>query len=159
MSVTVTKDRTAEVLAAIRDLTKTRVMVGIPASSGRSGGDGIDNATIGYIAEVGAPERNIPARPHLVPGVESIRPQAIARLKAAGQAALAGDQAAVEKAFHVVGILAQNAVRAEITDGTFAPLAPRTLAARRARGRQGDKPLIDTGQLRRAYTYTIVRKG
>jgi hypothetical protein len=50
-------------------------------------------------------------------------------------------------------------VRAFITAGQgFAPLAAATLAARRRKGRTGTKPLIDTGQLRRAITYVLRRK-
>jgi hypothetical protein len=38
-------------------------------------------------------------------------------------------------------------------------LAERTLAARKARGRTGEKPLIDTGQLRNAVTFVVQARG
>ena len=50
-----------------------------------------------------------------------------------------------------------SAVQAEITDGAFAPLAERTIKGRLRRGRTGTKPLIDTGQYRRAFQYTITK--
>ncbi len=57
------------------------------------------------------------------------------------------------------GLMGQDAVRGKITSGPFVPLAPATLRARKAKGRTGEKPLIDTGQLRAAYTYVIRAKG
>lgn len=163
MPVKVTKDQTAEVLKSIRLLTGRQLLIGIPADSARQPDKDdpspISNAAIGYIMETGAPDRNIPARPHLVPGVESIRPRIIAEMKKMGLAALKGDRAAIDKGYNIIGLLGQNAVRGKITDGPFAPLAPRTLAQRKARGRTGDRPLLDTGQLRAAYTYVIRVKG
>lgn len=163
MAVTVTRDKVAAMLRAVQELTETRVLAGIPA-------DGADrdpepgeksapsNALLGYLAEYGEPENNTPARPHLLPGIESVMPQVIERMKAAGQAALSGKKMSVQAQFTAVGLLAQNGIRAYITDATFAPLAPRTIEQRQRRGRSGDKPLNDTGQLRRAYTYVIEQK-
>ena len=163
MAVTVTEDRVADVLRAVQELTGTRVLAGIPASgAAREPEPGEksapNNALLGYLAEFGEPARNVPARPHLLPGIESVMPDIIQRMKAAGQAALSGKKTAVQAQFTAVGLLAQNGIRAYITDATFAPLAPRTLEQRKRRGRTGDKPLLDTGQLRRAYTYVIEKK-
>ena len=149
---------------AIQALLKQEVLIGIPADSpAREPEPGEpsapSNALVGYIQEFGSPERNIPARPFLVPGVEAIKDKAVARLKKAGEDALKGDPSKVDQALHAVGLMGQASVQAKITDGPFAPLAPRTLAQRRARGRTGDRPLIDTGQLRRSVTYVIRTKG
>lgn len=153
------KDRVPDLLKAVRDLTKTRVLVGIPdANAGRNDGP-VSNAVIGYIQEFGSPAQNIPERPFLVPGVQSVEEKTVERLKKAGQAALSGDTAAVEQAQHAIGLEAQSAVRAKIQGGPFAPLSERTLARRRARGRTGEKPLVDTGQLRNSVTYVIRPKG
>lgn len=161
MTVTVT-DNTAALMRAVRALTQSEVLVGIPADTparASEAGDAtpIANAALGYLMERGSPANNLPPRPFLVPGVEAIREPALARLKKAGQQALAGDVAQVDKALHAVGLMGQNAVRKKITDGPFTPLAPRTLQQRRARGRSGEKPLIDTGALRASLTY-VVRK-
>jgi hypothetical protein len=146
--------------AVLRELNK-RVAIGIPGDSmhpAEAGEKPISNAVIGYLSEFGAPDQNIPQRAHLVPGVESIREQAAARLKKAAEAAFLGDLEAPEKALHAIGLLGVGAVQREITDGTLAPLSERTLEARRARGRTGEKPLIDTGQYRRAIQYVILRR-
>ncbi|MCJ2023540.1 hypothetical protein, partial [Methylobacterium sp. J-067] len=50
-----------------------RVLIGIPAESmhpGEKGEKPINNAALGYLFEYGQPEKNLPARPHLFPGVE-----------------------------------------------------------------------------------------
>lgn len=164
MTVTITKDRVNEVLKLVRDLTKKQLLIGIPASGAeREPEPGTkstpNNAALGYLNEFGDAEMNIPARPHLLPGVESILPRAIPRLKKAGEAALSGDKTAMDAAFDQVGGIAAGAVQERITDGPFVKLSPRTLARRKAKGRTGERPLIDTGRLRRAYTYIVRVKG
>lgn len=164
MSVIVTKDKTAELLKAIVALTQSEVLVGIPAdSSAREPEPGEkeapSNALLGYVHEFGSPELNIPERPFLIPGVSSVRDKAAARMKKIAQEALNGDVSKVEQGLNIVGLMAQSAVQERITEGPFTPLADITLARRRARGRTGDKPLLDSGQLRRSITYTIRTKG
>lgn len=171
MGVKVTKDRVAAVLAGVRALTTQQVMVGIPSKTaertednGTAAPETVNNAAIGYIHETGDPDRNLPARPFLVPGMRTIQDEAISRMKNGGEAALDSRtpeeaKARVNRILNIVGLMAQNAVRRKITEGPFAPLSPRTLAERRARGRTGTKPLIDTGQLRNAITYVLRKKG
>lgn len=164
MSVTVTKDATAALERAVRDLVKNQVLVGVPAEgASRQPEEGEKsaptNAQIGYWMEYGAPEANIPARPHLMPGIERAQDAITARLARTGEAALTGSREAVDQGLNAVGLVAQNAVRREVTDGAFAPLAKRTIQRRQAKGRTGTKPLIDTGQYRRSLTYVIRPKG
>lgn len=163
MPVIVVKKNLDLISKAVLALTKSEVMIGVPGGSGRSPEPGettaIDNAVLAYRLETGDPETNLPARPFLVPGVESITGKAVELLKKAGKAAILGDSAAVETALNKIGLIGQAAVQQRMTDGPFAPLAPRTLAARKARGRTGEKPLIDSGQLRRSVTYIVRKKG
>lgn len=159
MSVKVTKNRMTEVIKAIAELASKDVLVGIPQdNTGRDAGDPLGNATIGYIQEKGSPVNNIPERPFLVPGVASVSEETSARLKKGAQGALSGDPAAGDRAMGAAGLIAQNAVRGRINSGIDPPLAPSTLRARRARGRTGEKPLIDTGQLRNSITYVVRKK-
>lgn len=146
--------------AVMRELEK-RVVIGIPGDSmhpAEKGEAPISNAALGYLFEHGQPENNLPARAHLVPGVERIAEEAAARLKVAATKALTGDLDAPEKALHAIGLLGVSAVQQEITDGTFAPLAERTIKARLYRGRTGTKPLIDTGAYRRSFTYVVTNR-
>lgn len=149
-------DNVAKVIGGIEKLATTRVMVGVPAEkSSRKDGSPVTSADLAYIHENGAPEAGIPARPFLKPGIANKQEEIEDRLKAVGNAALDGNVGAVDRGFNAVGLIGQNAVRAKINEGVPPPLKPATLAARRARGRTGDKPLIDTGQLRNALTYVI----
>lgn len=164
MPVTVKLDRVKLTLASIRSLTTNQVLVGIPSTTAEREPDPEDpqpltNAEIGYIQENGAPEANIPARPFLRPGISGAVPQIVARYENGAKAVLDGRLASIDQVHAQVGLSAQNAVRKKITDGPFAPLKPSTLANRRARGRKGERPLIDTGQLRNALTFVVRPKG
>ena len=157
MSVTITKDRMADVLKSIQSLVKERTLVGIPAANAERRDGPINNAAIGYINEFGSPANNIPARPFLIPGVEAAQPKVVKQLRRGADQALGGKLDAADKALHSAGIVAVNAVRAKISEGIPTPLKASTIAARARRGRTGTKPLIDTGQLRNSLTY-VVRK-
>lgn len=159
IGLNVQKDISKALISDIKKLTKTDVLVGIPATGGTRQDDGANNALIGYVMETGDPERNIPARPFLVPGVDAASDEIGKRLTKAADAALDGRQEAINSQLNAAGLLAQSSVKSAITNGEFAPLSGRTLAARKARGRSGDKPLIDTGQLRRSVTYIVRKKG
>lgn len=160
MTLTITKDTVAAVMASIKQLTGNQVLIGIPDSTaGREDGP-ISNAAIGYIQENGSPAANIPARPFLVPGVNAARDACIAALRTGAKKALDGDKSAGDAALNVAGLKAQSSVRRTLTAGDgFASLAPSTLAARRARGRTGTRPLVDSGQLRNSITYVVRSRG
>lgn len=144
---------------AIRALRRTQVLVGVPAAHADRKEDEQDgpitNAVIAYLNETGSPAMNIPPRPHIGPGIAAAEQKLVARIRKAGDMALGGDVAAVLRQMQAVGLIAQNSIRAQITDGALAPLAESTLRARRARGRTGEAPLIDTGQYRRSITFVI----
>lgn len=154
--VKITVDKWKQVAEGVRLLADTRVMVGIPQDrTERQQAQGLGNADLGYIHENGAPEVGIPARPFLVPGVQTVQPRIEKDLANAGRLAMEGKTESVMRQFHALGLRAQAAVRGKITSGPFAPLAAGTIAARKRRGRTGTKPLIDTGQLRAAINYVI----
>lgn len=159
MSLRVIKDRVADVLKSVKALTSKEVLVGIPSTTAGRDDTPINNAEIGYLMETGSPAQNIPERPFLVPGVENAQDKFIPHLKAAGLSALEGKTAMIDRDFDRAGFVAANAVKAKITDGPFTPLSPKTLQKRRAKGRTGERPLIDTGQLRRAVTHVVRKKG
>ncbi|MFY2645657.1 MULTISPECIES: hypothetical protein [Achromobacter] len=159
MSMTVTTDKLAQVLAAMAQLVKKDVLVGIPDSAPEREEDTpLSNAQIGYILDNGSPMANIPPRPFLVPGVENAQDEIVEDFRGGAKAALEGSPAGVERALVRAGLRAQNSVRAMIQDGPFEALAPRTLADRKKRGRTGEKPLLDTGQLRNSVTYVVRKK-
>lgn len=190
MPVKVTKDNFDKVMRSIANLTKTQALVGVPAEkAARKGEEGekgpLNNAEIGYLMETGMPEKNVPARSFLVPGIEVVKDRIAAELRTGATKALGGDTGAAETVLGRVGMIAQAAVRQKITDGPFVPLSPKTVEARaRRRGTKrrksekkylemvasgstpaeaqaatGIKPLIDTSQLRNAIGYVVRRKG
>jgi hypothetical protein len=179
MSVQVTVDKLAQVLASMSELVKKEVLVGIPDSAPERREEDkspLSNAQIGYIQEFGSPAANIPARPFLIPGVENAQSDVVDEFRAGAKAALNGNAGQVEKSLVRAGIQAQNSVRAKIQDGPFEPLKAATLRARARRGRKGAqaeldsraagnapdnsnaKPLLDTGQLRNSVTFVIRKK-
>lgn len=174
---------------AVRALLKTDVVVGVPDKNAdrkptSNDKQAASNAVIAYTQEFGSAEHNIPPRPFLVPGLESVKPEIIAELVAAGVVAMNGANGSdIRRFFERIGLIGQNAVKAKITDGPFAPLSPRTIQERAARGRKGAKqylklqaqgvpvevlndpgvglvkPLIDSGQLRNSVTYVVRDRG
>ena len=146
-------DALPDLLRRLAAVAQRDVLVGVPAGEARD--DGPTNAEIGYQNEFGSPANNIPARPHLLPGVAAVQDKVAARLTQAADAAASGRVSDAERHLHAAGLLAQNSVRRTLTTTAYRPLSERTLAERRARGRTGTKPLIDTGQYRRAITYIV----
>ncbi|PNG25708.1 hypothetical protein [Methylocella silvestris] len=164
ISVTSSIDHTGDLMRAIKALTKNVVMVGVPAANAdresTGGKPGANNAQIGYIMETGSPTKNIPARPFLVPGVQSIKGEIVKSMRKSGMAALGGNVEQVEKEMHAIGLKAQVAVQIKLSEGPFTPLSPKTVYARKHRKeapRDSDQPLIDTGQLRAAIKYVIMK--
>lgn len=135
------------IVKAITALAKKEVLVGIPDSAPARANSPISNAQLGRIQEK--------TRPFLIPGVNEGMPRIIQRLKAGGQQALSGNQQAAQNSLVAAGIIGADAVRAKIVHGPFKPLAESTLAARRARGFKGTKPLIVTGKMRDSITSVI----
>lgn len=184
---------------AFKRLTETKVLVGIPSDDetphlgadvkggnqrqpepGQKNSE-ITNAELAYIHSNGAPERNLPARPFLEPGIKDVQDQIETVFKNAAEFALQGDYDKVDQAFDVVGLLAQAAVRNKIAEGIPPPLSPVTVARRQRRTKNSSykrkaavdaqiafneqfaitgsmvgsptTPLYDTGQLVAAISY------
>lgn len=155
--VKVVRDEASKIMTLIKALTGRDVLVGIPSSATarKEKGDPMDNATLGYIHEFGAPAAGIPARPFLLPGVADAQAGIAAQLGKAATAALNKDANETDARLHAAGMVAQNSVKRTINSDLPPPLAEGTLAARRRRGRTGTVALIDTGQLRNSITYVV----
>jgi hypothetical protein len=169
-----TLNKAALMRHAMRLLEGQEVLVGIPEDKAARGDDEkvMTNAVLGYIHEHGSPRRNIPARPFLKPGIAAIVPTAAKLLRAAAKDALRGNAGAVTTTLNKIGLLAVNSVRGQFADNDWEALKPATLAARaRKEGYRGprrkkgevatpkrNKPLIWSGQLRKAITYVVRKK-
>lgn len=156
--VSIRLDTAQSILDALKAIGKKEVLVGIPKEDSQREDVPFGNAGIGYLNEYGSAAQNIPPRPHLTPGVKSVEDQTLPQLKAAAQAALDGNAAGAERALNRAGTLAANGVKRYMTITGFSPLSEGTLYARKHRKvapRTGEKPLIDTGQYRRAITHVV----
>ena len=175
-ALTVTKDNVAKMLREVEELTSARLLIGLPGKTADRKGDGggkdpINNPTIGYIMEMGAPEANIPARPFLVPGVAAAQDECIALMKEGARKALGGQKGAADGAMNKAGMAAVSAVQQRILSNIPPPLSETAIRDRwnRQKARKG-KPiprsfrdsvvaLINTGAFYRAITYVIRKKG
>jgi hypothetical protein len=155
-----TIDKLGNFLDNVSTLVENDVLVGVPTDDDdRDDGVGVmNNATLALIHDRGAPEANIPARPFMVPGIENAKSKIASNFKKAGEAQLDGNNGEAIKALHRVGIVATNAIRDKIITGPFQKLADSTLRARKNRKispRQGEAPLLDTGQMKNAINYVV----
>lgn len=149
---------TDEVFRSLKLLEREEVLVGVPDTEAGRRDREINNAALAYIHDNGSPAQNIPARPFMRPGIEAARGRLEHRLLAAGKKAIAGKVDEAHKELEAVGLIAQSSIRTTINKGIPPPLKPKTLSARRRRGRSGTKPLIDTGQLRNSINYIVRRR-
>lgn len=149
-------------------------------------GAAMTNATLAYIASNGSEAAGIPSRPFLEPGIKKVQGPVVVILRSAAKEALKGNLAGVESNLNKAGLVAVNSVRGMFVDNDWPELAPATLAAReraekgpmmkagkngilkqtRPRRQKGEvatpkrsNPLIFTGQLRKAVTFVVRRKG
>lgn len=156
--VKITRDDSTRVLQAIQNMAGKHVLVGIPADNNARKDGPITNAALGYVHENGSAAHNIPPRPFLVPGMKVAAPKCADVLKGYAKKAVTGD-ATIDQGLNAAGLVAQSAVKNRIRSGEgFAPLQPATIAARKRQGKQGEKPLIRTGQLMNSITYVVRKK-
>ncbi|EKK0328014.1 hypothetical protein PJ745_005305 [Klebsiella pneumoniae] len=162
--LTIREDNYSSVLDALKQLSGTDVLVGIPAGPPREDSP-LSNAEIGYLQSTGATVEidgdivTLPPRPFLDMGIEDSRDKTTARLKLAAQAALEGNAGLAEQHLEAAGQIARDASKAIIGDGDrLTPLSEKTLQRRRAQGLPGDKPLYAHGFLLRAINYVVRKK-
>lgn len=157
-SVTVTRRGPGirNVERSLEELRQSEVYVGIPAENEQRKDDKINNASLLFLHTHGSPINHIPPRPVLEPAIEANRALITPELAAAARAVIAGDAQAATAHLRRAGIIGANAAKRWFTDprNGWAPNAPSTI---RAKG--SDKPLIDTGQLRRAITSIVSQRG
>ena len=171
--LTITVDRFDAFKKSIETLTQKQVLVGIPEDHNERDDAPFGNAAIGYMNENGSPAKNIPARPHLIPGVLKACARVAGIFATGAKNALGGNRAAAEDALTAAGQVAADSVRSMITAGLSPALADSTVAARARRGRKGAikelklraagaapssalaKPLLDTGEYKNAITFVL----
>ena len=163
----VTEDFTTEFNRVIKRFKKDAVLVGIPEEETyRTGESVINNATLLAINNFGSAANNIPARKPMDTGIALAQPEIIRLFREGAKEALSKGVKGLSRTYNRVGIVASNSVKKVINDQEGFPdvdgadpnapkIAESTYQARQARGFQGTKALIVTGQMRNAITYVV----
>lgn len=157
----IVRDNTAAMRAAVQALVGVQVLVGVPAENAdrRDDEEPISNAALAYVHNTGSPAQNIPQREFMRSGIESEQQRIENYMGQGAKHGMRGDKNAMLRSLHAAGSMARDGMRRKLDAGPFKPLAPGTLAARKRRGRTGEKPLQDTGQLRNSLNYVVREKG
>lgn len=159
IGIKITHDSTEKIKKSFELLMKKDVLVGIPSDGiDREDSDDANNAEIGYMAEFGCPEKNIPERSWLQPGIVDGKKDIEKYLQKAATFAIEGNSSGVDTALRYTGETAKNSVKAKVVNGPFQELAKYTLAQRKKRGVTRESPLIDTGQFLNSINYVIREK-
>lgn len=132
---------------------KPALRVGVLASEhdARAGGQGPSNVELATIHEFGAPAQGIPERSFLRSTFDANQAK-YARMEEALALRMVQGGVDERKALGLLGQVAVSDIRAAITTGTgIAPsLAPETI-----RRKGSSRPLVDTGQLVGAITWSL----
>ena len=118
-------------------------------------GKEVDMCDIAAWNELGT--ETIPSRPFLRDSVDKRKSELSAVKQRQFKRLVNGETA--KAVLKEIGEYQVRAVRKEITDGDFVPNAESTIRKKSKRGKRGDHPLIDTGQMRASVHYWIAKKG
>ena len=111
-----------------------------------------------YLMTHGSPAYRIPPRPIIEPAIEANMDKITKKLDKAMKAFLNFNIVEGEELLKKTGMFAQNKVRGWFTDprNNWPPNSPATIKAKSKGKNIKDKPLIDTGELRKSITYVVV---
>ena len=148
----------------LKFIKENEVYVGIPDDTtvreeDRTGE--VTNAELLFIHTNGSPVNNIPPRPVIEPAIRNDKERLSSMMKKAAQLAFSGRFDEAVNQLRKVGMRGQNVSRAWFVnpDNGWPPNSPSVQAAKRAKGSNDPKPLIDTGELRKSITYFVKTKG
>lgn len=112
-----------------------------------------------YLAKHGSPASpyRIPPRPIIEPAIEANSDKIQQKVTSALKSFLNFNFLDGEKKLKTAGVFAQNKVRAWFTDSRngWPPNSPYTIAMKSKNGKIKDRPLIDTGEMRKSITYVV----
>ena len=141
----------------IQELKNTVVKVGYFENSKRT--DGLPNAYVAAINELGSPTNNIPPRPTLGPALQNNQDEFSKII------ANSIKNGTIKDGFEMLGQLAVSKVRSEIATLKSPALKPNTVRARLRHKKQGKsvsltvaKPLVHTKQMLQAVDYEVGQK-
>lgn len=140
----------------LKRIKQSDVLVGIPAEKTQRRRSPITNASLLFIHTHGSPLKHIPARPVVEPAIAANRETIAPHLAAAAKLTLEQKPAMALRELKLAGTVASNATKRWFTDprNGWAPNAPSTIARKGS-----DKPLIDSGFLRKSITWVVRKNG
>jgi hypothetical protein len=148
------RDRTQKLVALLKDIQKIEVLVGIPENKAPRKKGAVNNAQLLFIHTNGSPLRNIPKRPVIEPAIEERENKAAIanELGLAAKAVLDGKPSETMTHLNRAGMEGQNAARDwfESPINNWPPNTPETIERKGS-----DRPLVDTGQMRKAIIYVV----
>lgn len=154
-------DRLQRLKKAMKWAQNTYILVGVPQSKSRRQGDPMTNAELLHLHTRGSPLKHLPERPVIEPALQDSQQELSALLKDALKSVteLKEDEALAK--LKAVGMQAQNVSRAWFVNprNGWKPNSPITYQRKQAKGATINRPLIDTGQLRRSIIYVVVNDG
>ncbi len=145
----------ADIESRLKEIANTRILVGIPQDNKEANSSKYaTNAQKLYYNSKGSPAKNIPPRPVLEPAIQDKFNQISAKIREGAIKALEGDMEGFREDYEMAGLMAQTASINWFDNpkNNWAPNAERTIKAKGS-----DSPLIDTGEMRKAITYAVVK--
>ncbi|MDU4597187.1 MAG: hypothetical protein E6Y49_04400 [Clostridium sporogenes] len=180
-NISITKDLTKDINKSLEDLAKKTICVGVPDSTEHPDSKitnaellyihthGVRDTTMRrkmqhdldsgvpyskahemYVYENGSPLWNVPPRPVLEPAMDNSKEIIAKQMKKAVETSLEGNNLTPE--LEEVGMLGQNIARDWFTnpENNWVKNSKDTI-----KRKGSDRPLIDTGELRKSITYVI----
>lgn len=148
---------------SLRALANKELLIGVPESETKRkppADTRITNAAIGYVHERGCEMLKIPARPHLLPGVQDAKGDIVESFKKAALAAVRGELSSIDQHLMDAGEAAQTSVKGKIQQTLTPPIKPESLLERVTGARLHPFPGSQerrTGTLRRQYEEQLRR--
>lgn len=158
----------AELEAKLKEVKSTDILVGIPAAdSAVKDGNTVYLADIATINNFGSQAANIPARPFGSNLMENYGSEIKKFYTKEVGDSLKGKRP-MKQALNRIGFIASGFMKQNLSTGKWAPNAPITIfggwmsrggKSFFVKGKKSAKPLIDTGEMRRAITWVLKKVG
>lgn len=138
----------------LRELAEMEVRIGFQHGKATEE-DGTDICDVAAWNELGT--EHMPSRPFLRKSVDENMDEIKSYVKSIKYDIVNGVPA--DQILKRLGQFQQDLVQVKITEGSYEPNAPSTYRAKKKKGRDPVKPLIDTGRMRQSVDYVIQKKG
>ena len=152
---------------ALDELSNMQALVGIPKDETiRTDDQEMTNSFLLYIHTHGDPRNRLPARPVIEPALEDAKDRIGTVMGEAIKGAMDGDRQRAVQNLKKAGMAGQNAARDWFTNpkNGWPPVSDERKEQKRSKVRKArkdkhnDRPLIDTGELRKSITYVVREK-